>query len=196
MVILHLNQRFLLIAGVFLICLCAGTAPVAADSTAQFLVYTTPTGASVCFDDHCGYSSGDSYSCAPNTWHTITVSLAGYQTWSSYENVGSPGTTVINANLVQNPPSYGWLELYPSGADIYIDTNYYGNGDQTIAFSPGTHSLVLSKPGYYDYKEQITITAGQTLVDTPTMTPYTQSFRLWRSPDPVDPAGSGSLRKQ
>ncbi|MFZ1126900.1 PEGA domain-containing protein [Methanoregula sp.] len=175
MVILHLNQRFLLVIGVILVCLAAGAAPVAADSTAQFLVYTTPTGASVCFDDHCGYSSGDSYTFSPNTWHTITVSLDGYQTWSSYNNVGSPGTTVINANLVPNPPQYGWLELYPSGADIYLDTNYYGNGEQTITLSPGTHALLLQKPGYYDYKEQVTITAGQTFVDSPVMTPYTQS---------------------
>ena len=62
----------------------------------------------------------------------------------------------------------------PVRADIYLDTNYYGNGEQTITLSPGTHALLLQKPGYYDYKEQVTITACQTFVDSPVMTPYTQ----------------------
>ncbi len=86
--------------------------------------------------------------------------MEGYQTRSSYENAGGAGTSVINANLVQNAPSFGWFDTNPFGADIYIDNNYYGNGAQTIALSPGSHSLAIKKPGYNDYQGQITITAG------------------------------------
>ena len=171
---MSLNYRILVIAGLILFCLVLGIPPAAADST-QFRVFSDPSGASFCIDYHCGYTTPDNYAVDPNTWHTITVSMDGYQTWSSYENVGSTGTDVINANLVPNPPSYGWLDLNPFGADIYIDNIYYGNGEQTIPLSPGTHTLLLKKPGYYDYKGQFTITAGETYPTAIGMTPYPQS---------------------
>jgi hypothetical protein len=171
---MSLNYRSLIFVGVILFCLVLSISPVAADS-AQFRVFSDPSGASFCVDYHCGYTTPDNFVVDLNTWHTISVSMEGYQTWSSYENVGGAGTTVINANLIPNPPSYGWLTINPFDADIYIDNSYYGNGAQTIALSPGTHTLVLNKPGYNDYQEQITITAGQTYSHNPGMTPYTQS---------------------
>ena len=171
---MSLNYRILLFAGVILSCLVMGISPAAADTT-QFRVFSDPSGATFCVDYHCGYTTPDNFGVDPNTWHTITVSMEGYQTWSSYETAGSTGTAVINANLVPNPPAYGWLETNPFGADIFIDNSYYGNGAQTITLSPGTHSFVLKKPGYYDYQEQISITAGQTFSHNAGMTQYTQS---------------------
>jgi hypothetical protein len=171
---MSLNYRILLCAGVIISCLVLGISPVAAEGT-QFRVFSDPSGATFCIDYHCGYTTPDNFAVDPNTWHTITVSMEGYQTWSSFENAGGTGTSVINANLVQNTPSFGWFDTNPFGADIYLDNNYYGNGAQTIALSPGSHTLVLKKPGYNDYQEQITITAGQTKTYNPGMTPYTQS---------------------
>ena len=46
---------------------------------------------------------------------------------------------------------------------------------QTIPLSPGTHTLVLKKPGYNDYTGQVTITAGETYPTVIGMTPYPQS---------------------
>ncbi len=171
---MSLNYRIVMIAAAILFCLILGVSPAAADST-QFRVFSDPAGASFCVDYHCGYTTPDNFAVDPNTWHTITVSMDGYQTWSSYENVGSTGTSVINANLVPNPPSYGWLDLNPFGADIYIDNIYYGNGAQTIPLAPGTHTLLLKKPGYYDSTTQFTITAGQTYPTAIGMTPYPQA---------------------
>ncbi len=171
---LNLNPRHLVTFGIVLVILAFGIAPVAAEGS-QFIVYTTPTGASVCFDNHCGYSSGDTYPEPAYTSHTITVSMPGYQTWSSYENVGGPGTRVVNANLVVNPPSFGYLAINPFGADIYVDDIYYGNGEQSIPLAPGYHDLVLKKAGYYDYTGQITIEDGKTFSHNPGMTPLPAS---------------------
>jgi len=172
--IMSINYRTLVLAGVILACLVLGISPAAADTT-QYRVYSEPSGATFCVDYHCGYTTPDDFAVSPDTWHTITVSMAGYQTWSTYENVGSPGTDVINAILVPNPPSYGWLDLNSFGADIYIDSVYYGNGEQTIPLAPGSHTLLLKKPGYYDSTTQISITAGETYPTAIGMAPYTQS---------------------
>jgi hypothetical protein len=101
--------------------------------------------------------------------------MPGYQTWSTYDGVGDSGTEVINAVLMSNPVSYGWLDLNPFEADIYIDSIYYGNGKQTIPLSPGSHTLLLRKVGYYDSTTPFTITDGETFPTAIGMVPYTQS---------------------
>ncbi|MFA4824834.1 MAG: PEGA domain-containing protein [Methanoregula sp.] len=171
---MSIHYRTLVVACVILACLVLGIAPAAADTT-QYRVYSEPSGASFCVDYHCGYSTPDDFGVSPNTWHTITVSMPGYQTWSTYEGVGDIGTEVINAILVPNPVSYGWLDLNPFEADIYIDGVYYGNGEQTIPLAPGSHTLLLKKPGYYDSTTRFSITAGETFPTAIGMEPYTQS---------------------
>jgi hypothetical protein len=101
--------------------------------------------------------------------------MPGYQTWSTYDGVGDSGTEVINAVLVPNPVSYGWIDINPFEADIYIDSIYYGNGEQSIPLSPGSHTLLLKKPGYYDSTTSFSITAGETFPTAIGMVPYTQS---------------------
>jgi len=172
--IMSIHYRTLAVAGLILACLILGIAPAAADTT-QYRVYSDPSGASFCVDYHCGYTTPDDFPVLGNTWHTITVSMPGYQTWSTYEGVGDIGTAVISANLVPNPVSYGWLDLDPFEADIYIDGTYYGNGKQTIPLSPGSHTLLLKKVGYYDSTTPFTITAGETFPTAIGMVPYTQS---------------------
>jgi hypothetical protein len=168
------KPSYAVFTGVIILCLVAVFAPVAAGQTV-FAISSSPAGATVCVDTyHCGITPA-SFTEDPYTWHSITVSMEGYQVWGRYENTGSAGTTAIIADLVPNPPSSGWLELSPSGADVYVDTVYHGNREQTIPLSPGVHTIRLQKPGYYDYPEQITITAGQTYSDSPVQKPYLQS---------------------
>ncbi len=166
--------RTLAVAGLILACLALCIAPAAAE-TSQYRVYSDPSGASFCVDYHCGYTTPDNFPVPGNTWHTITVTMPGFQTWSTYDGVGDSGTEVINAILVSNPVTYGWLDLDPFGADIYIDGIYYGNGKQTIPLSPGSHTLLLKKVGYYDSTTPFTITAGETFPTAIGMVPYAQS---------------------
>lgn len=171
---MSMHYRTLAVASVILACLVLGISPAAADAT-QFRVYSEPSGAIFCVDYHCGYITPDDFAVSPDSWHTITVSMAGYQTWSTYDNVGSTGTEVINAILVTNPPAYGYLGINPFSADIYIDNIYYGNGEQTIPLAPGSHTLLLKKSGYYDSTTQFSIAAGETFPTAIGMVPYPQS---------------------
>lgn len=171
---MYTHHRTLAVASVILACLVLCIAPAAAENS-QYRIYSDPSGATFCVDYHCSYSTPDDFPVLGNTWHTITVSLPGYQTWSTYDGVGDSGTEVINAVLVPNPVSYGWLDINPFGADIYIDSIYYGNGEQTIPLSPESHTLLLKKAGYYDSTTPFTITAGETFPTAIGMVPYTQS---------------------
>lgn len=168
------NNRSSCAAGILLACLCLLVLPAAADSP-QFRVYSDPSGASFCVDYHCGYTTPDDFAASPNSWHTITVSLDGYQTWTDTQYLDDYGTTVVNAVLTPVPAQFGYLDITSFGADIYVDGAYKGNGDQTMPLSPGGHRLLLQKPGYYDYEEYFTITAGSTTTRSPGMTPYPQS---------------------
>jgi len=169
-----LYGRSLLFMGLILVCLVALISPVAADA-AQFRVYSNPSGASFCVDYHCGYSTPDDFTATPNSWHTIVVSMPGYQTWSDSVYLDDYGTTVVNAYLDPNPPAFGYLDITSFGADIYVDGVGMGNGDQKMPLSPGGHTLLLKKAGYYDHEEYFTITADSTTTLAPGMTPYPQS---------------------
>jgi len=155
-----------------LLVLLISIAPV---SAAQFRVYSDPAGASFCVDNHCGYTTPDNFPATPDTWYTILVTHDGYQSWSDTVYLNPVGTTVVNANLVQNPPSYGWLDITSFGADIYVDGIDRGNGNQRMTLSPGSHTLALKKAGYYDYQDVFTISPDRVTTLAPGMTPYPQS---------------------
>jgi hypothetical protein len=166
-----LNDRSLILTGVILIALVAAISPVAADSP-QFRVYSTPSGASFCVDYHCGYTTPDNFAATPNSWHTITVSMEGYQTWSDSLYLDNYGTSVVNAELDPDTPAFGYLDITSFGADIYVDGVGMGNGDQKMPLDTGTHTLLLKKAGYYDHEELFSITSGSTMTLAPGMTPY------------------------
>jgi hypothetical protein len=166
-----LYDRSLILAGVILLALIAAISPVAAD-TPQFRVYSTPAGACFCVDYHCGYTTPDNFAATPNSWHTITVSMDGYQTWSDSVYLDNYGTSVVNAELDPDTLAFGYLDITSFGADIYVDGVGMGNGDQKMPLDPGTHTLLLKKAGYYDHEELFTITSGSTTTMSPGMTPY------------------------
>jgi hypothetical protein len=184
------NNSILVLAGILLIGLLAGIPPVAAQQ-AWFDVSSNPSGAWACLDGWNCANTPITFAVAPSSYHSITVSMDGYQMWSDYVGTGSDRTTtIVTANLAPTPASVGWLDINSFGADIIIDGTYYGNGDQVTALSPGTHNLLLQKAGYYDYKEQFTISPGQTTTRSPGMTPYTQSAGYGDLQIQSDPAGA------
>ena len=184
------NNSFLVFAGFLIIGILASMAPVAAQQ-AWFDVSSNPSGAWACLD---GWNCADTpitFAVSPSSYHSITVYKVGFQMWSDYVGTGSDGTTtMVTANLAPSPASVGWLDIKSFGADIIIDGNYRGNGDQVTPLSPGTHTLLLQKAGYYDYTEPVTITAGETLTRAPGMTPYTQSSGYGDLQIQSDPSGA------
>lgn len=48
----------------------------------------------------------------------------------------------------------------PSGAEILLDGKYFGNTPSVIVVTAGTHNVVLSMPGFAEWKRELTVTAG------------------------------------
>jgi hypothetical protein len=51
----------------------------------------------------------------------------------------------------------------PSGAEISIDWQYVGNTPSEIGLSAGTHIVVISKPGFAEWKRDLTVLPGSEL---------------------------------
>jgi hypothetical protein len=47
----------------------------------------------------------------------------------------------------------------PSGADIIIDGKYVGNTPSEIGVRTGTHVVVISMPGFAEWKRELTVAA-------------------------------------
>ena len=156
------------LAGILLAGLMVLPVPAAA-GTAWFDIRSNPSGAWACVD---GYLCDDTpviFAQDASTRHTITVYMEGYEMYREYTGTGSDGTTTyIYASLVPNAPSDGWLNIN-TDASVTVDGVAYGNA-MVITLFPGTHTLLLQKPGYEDYSSTFTITGGQTTYLSPGMT--------------------------
>jgi len=172
MVLVNKKIPSLLAAGIIGIILCLLVAPASAD-WAWFSVSSDPSGAWACLDGSSCDNTPITFAVEDSTYHTISIYKDGYVMWRDTVGAGSGGTTTyVSASLSPEPSAVGYLDITPFGADIYIDGTYYGNGRQTVALSPGTHTLVLKKAGYYDATQQFTISPGATTTLAPGMTPY------------------------
>jgi hypothetical protein len=166
------NNGFLVLAGLLIAC-CAVFAPATA-SPAGMQVYSTPSGANACLDGWWWQTTPATFDNIGDGYHTIQVYMDGYQPYS-YSAYVSGGTEVVNANLIRNAPSPGYLDIrsVPDSADVYIDGSYYGNAPMVIGnLWAGSHKLVVRKAGYYDLTENIPITDGQTYSYNAFLTPY------------------------
>jgi len=185
------KNRVLIIAGL-LLALILVVPPALAE--VDFQIYSVPSGAVVSVDNFWFDTTPATVKYVGSGWHTIQVSMDGYQTntQSQYcdDSAGGTQVCVINVNLVPNPVSYGWLDINPFNAEVWIDGIDHGNGAMQIPLSPGNHHLVLKKPGYYDYSETFSVSAGQTTSRAPGMTPYPQQPQYGSLQIDSDPAGS------
>lgn len=114
--------------------------------------------------------------------HTVILSLAGYQDYITTASIQAGSVTTITATLAKDPsPVYGTVSITsdPSGASVYADGVYVGQTSLnrplvSTQVQPGYHTLLLSKSGYQDYTTSGTVTAGQNLVLSITLTPNPQ----------------------
>jgi len=51
----------------------------------------------------------------------------------------------------------------PAGAEITLDGNYVGSTPSEIGLSTGTHVVVLSMPGFAQWKRELTVVPGSEL---------------------------------
>ncbi len=176
------------VTGILLLSFLAACAPVS--GAAYIDVSSNPSGAVVCLDGWNCDTTPETFSVGAYTWHTISVSMPGYQPWSDYVGTGSDVSTTAEYAQLVPVSSVGWLKITPFGADVMVDGTYYGNGDMSFPLSTGTHTLLLKKAGYNDYTTTFTVSAGQTTSMAPGMTPYTQSSGYGDLQIQSDPPGA------
>ena len=51
----------------------------------------------------------------------------------------------------------------PDGAEIQIDGHYFGNTPSEIGLPTGTHQIVISLPGFAEWKRELTVTADSSV---------------------------------
>jgi hypothetical protein len=141
--------------------------------TGNIYVTSSPSGATATLDSSDRQTTPCSFTGITPGYHTVQVTLPGYQSYSSSVNLKSGQTVNVNANL--NPStSTGWLQATssPRGADLYIDGSYRGETPTTIGnLWVGNHNVVLRLAGYQQWSGTVNIQAGATTSISPTLTP-------------------------
>ncbi len=101
--------------------------PVA--SVGSIVVTSNPAGAVAYLDGRTWqYTTATFTSVAAGTDHTIQVSQAGYQTYTTTVYVAPGATARVSASLIPTPAQAGSLSITSDlkGADIYVDGQYPG----------------------------------------------------------------------
>jgi hypothetical protein len=131
-------------------------------------ISSTPSGAAFTIDDISeGKTSQVVGGLAPGS-HKVTIAEAGYEVYTTTATVTAGQVTPVSITLVAevNPPT-GDLQVgsTPSGAAVFLNGDFKGNTpvDDTLDIndlSPGTYTLMLTRPGYEDYTKSVDIEAG------------------------------------
>ena len=153
-------------------------------TTGYVSITSSPSGASVYIDGaYVGTTPSSSYgsvsylSAGPystNSYHTVQIKLAGYETYSTSFKPQEKTPVVINAVLTSSGPTTAGLHVtsVPAGASVYVDNVYYGTTPATIpGLQPGSHTVKVSALGYNDSVSTISVVAGQSVELPVTLTP-------------------------
>jgi PEGA domain len=57
----------------------------------------------------------------------------------------------------------------PAGAEITVDWRYVGNTPSEIGLSSGTHVVVISMPGFAEWKRELTVASDSAVNVTATL---------------------------
>jgi len=142
--------------------------------TGNIYVTSNPSGASAVLDN--GYDQvvtpGTFYTVSTG-WHTVQVSAAGYQPYSTSIQVNSGSTSNVYASLTPNTQT-GAISIssIPKGASVYVDGIFKGMTNLIVGeLSVGTHTVSLKEAGYQTWTSNIAVNYGQTTYMTATLTP-------------------------
>ena len=143
--------------------------PIPASNVGWVYISSSPGGASVTLD---GANSGHtpaSGSLKLNNIgvgdHTVVLTLAGFQTYTTTVSVHANTVSEVNAILTSTGPEQGNGELIvsstPSGANVFVDNNFMGITPLTLKTIPvGSHVVMVRLTGYQDYQTTTTVNAG------------------------------------
>ncbi len=119
---------------------------------------------------------------ASSTTYTIKLVKPGYADWIQTQTLTAGKTITFNANLVPNPVNIntGNISVLSNvpGAQIWYSFNggAFTNSGQVSNFNfsnvaSGTYTAKLVKPGYADWIQTQTLTAGKTMIFNATLVP-------------------------
>jgi hypothetical protein len=120
--------------------------------------------------------------------HSIRISLAGYEEWSStYNGNPQPGQTIsINAQLTPSAQT-GNVQVVstPSGAMVTLDRSKTANTPYTFYNVPvGTHEISVYMSGYQDFYTDVNVNSGQTSYTNAILQPVVSTGTLSVSSSP------------
>ena len=93
----------------------------------------------------------------------ITLSLAKHKTVSLQQSVEAGKT--LQLDTIELPPADGRLVLQtePAGATVSVDGSFHGTTPLTLSLSSGAEHVVrVSKPGYQNSNQRVTLAADET----------------------------------
>jgi len=133
--------------------------------------------------------------------HTLKLTKSGYKDWTKAITVPSGGKAYVRAILESAPittptptptpigAQVGQVKIgsSPEGAKLYIDGEYYGETEyyspEPIGLKAGTYTIKLTKEGYKDHTETITVKGGY----IHKMTIILESSPVTATPTPTKP---------
>lgn len=83
------------------------------------------------------------------------IPTADWSSATAYYRVGSGSSQPVQTGTVR-------VESIPRGANVEIDGRYVGTTPNSFSVNEGSRTVVISSPGYSDYRTSVSVRAGQT----------------------------------
>jgi len=138
--------------------------PTPTPTTGTLSVDSTPIGASI-FIDNVIKGTTNTVITLPTGSYDIKLIKVGYSDNVGTVTILSGIQNTYSAILQSTTSNAGSIQItsVPSGASVYINSNYMGTTPFTAtSLSPGNHNVLLSLQDYNDYSKVVTVTVGQT----------------------------------
>jgi len=135
--------------------------------TGSVSVSSTPAGARIYLDGaDTGYTTPRTISSVTAGSHTVRCSMSGYTDQSQTVTVNAGQTSAVTLNLPAVATGTGsiYITSQPTKALVYLDGKYLGayTPATLTRIAAGTHTLRVTKYGYKDVTQSVTVTAGTT----------------------------------
>ena len=183
----HSFYRQILVISLIAALLVIVAAPVSAalpttPATGSVYISSSPSGASVFLDDVSKGVTPVTLRNIATGAHTVVVKKANYADYKKDITVLAGKTVSVSAALT---PITGFINIKstPTGASVFLDDVSKGVTPITLkSVAEGTHSVVVKKAGYADYKTDVTVVRGKTAYVTATLPATVGSISIKSTP--------------
>ncbi len=151
-------------------------------NTGSISVYSSPSGAEIYLDGTYKGTVPLTLNSVSTGSHTVKLTKSGYDDWTETVFVISGVYSTVDAYLEQNTGSIK-VSSNPSDAKIYLDGTSKGTTPRTLYNVPiGSHTVKLTKSGYTDISNTVTVSSSQTASVSKTLTVQTGSISVSSNP--------------